>query len=175
MADQGLSNPTKVFLATGLDFPDALSGGPAAIAVGGAVLLTADTNTPAVTANYLTAHPGDTRYALGSQAAAADPGATAVAGFTRYDTALAVAQQFFKTPTAAGVASGIVFADALAGGAHVGVAGGPMLLSDGFGLTAGVQSYLSAHKATITSGFVYGGTDRVSDGALNQMRQSLNS
>ncbi|MHB8465630.1 MAG: cell wall-binding repeat-containing protein [Acidimicrobiales bacterium] len=173
IADKGLSNPTKLLVATGLNFPDALAGGPAATTVGAAIVLTSDATMPPATAAYISAHPNDTRYALGGQAAAADPGATPVAGPNRYETAVAVAATFFTTPAAAGVASGTVFADALPAGPHIGGLNGPLLLSDGVTLPASAGSYLNTHKASIGPAFVYGGTVRISDNVKNATSQAL--
>jgi hypothetical protein len=173
IADQGLGNPTKLFLATGLNFPDALAGGPAAVVAGGAILLTADATMHASTKAYLSSRTSTTRYALGGQAAKADPGATAYAGADRYATALLVAQSFFNAPAAAGLASGASFADALPAGPHLGTLNGPLLLTDGATLTSGFTSYLQARKQAIGPAFVYGGTTRISDNAKNSMSQAL--
>jgi putative cell wall-binding protein len=173
IADQGLGNPSKLFLATGLNFPDALAGGPPAVSVGGAILLTTDATLHASTRAYLNAHTGATRYALGSQAAQADPGATPYAGADRYATALSVAQAFFNTPAAVGLASGASFADALPAGPHLGTLKGPLLLTDGATLTPGFTSYLQARKQGIGPAFVYGGTTRISENAKNSMSQAL--
>ncbi len=94
-----LGDPTTVFEATGLNFPDALAGGPAAIMSGAAILLTNGSTQAPATAAYLAAHTGGTHYALGGPAAAADPGATSIVGTDRYATAARVADTFFTAPT----------------------------------------------------------------------------
>jgi putative cell wall-binding protein len=53
-----MGNPTTVFEATGLNFPDALAGGPAAIKSGGVILLTDGSSQSTATAAYLADHPG---------------------------------------------------------------------------------------------------------------------
>ncbi len=70
-----LGNPTTIFEATGLNFPDALSAVPAAIAASGAILLTDGTTQAPETAAYLAERPDDIRYAIGGPlaAAGADP------------------------------------------------------------------------------------------------------
>ncbi len=94
-----LGNPTTVFEATGLNFPDALAGGPAAIKAGAAILLT-NGSTPGARRRPRTSPR--TRagriIALGGPAAAADPAATAISGADRYETAAQVAETFFHTP-----------------------------------------------------------------------------
>ena len=59
-----LGSPSTVFLATGVNFPDALSAGPAAAHVSGVVLLTGGSSMPSVTRSYLNAHVGSV-YAVG--------------------------------------------------------------------------------------------------------------
>jgi len=152
-----LGNPTTVFEATGLDFPDGLSAGAAAGKAHGVVLLTDGSAPAAATVAYLDAHPGR-HYAVGGPAAQADPAATPLAGPDRYATAIAVAQHFFASPNVAGFASGAVFPDALVGGANIAAAGGPLLLVPSAGaLPPSLSTYLGANP-TITNGVIYGGT-----------------
>lgn len=166
VAEEGLGSPPTVLLATGLDFPDALSGGAAAGKAGAAVLLTAGSSMPNSTAVYLNVHPPDRRYALGGPASQADRDATPIVGVDRYDTSKKVAEVFFAAPSGpatAGVASGVKFPDALGGGAHVGRLGGPVLLSTPDGLPAVVRDYLVANRSTLASGYLYGGTAALSE------------
>ena len=53
-----LHDPSTVLLATGTNFPDALSAGSAAAHVGGVVLLTDGATMPAAVLQYLSAHAG---------------------------------------------------------------------------------------------------------------------
>ncbi|TML56999.1 MAG: hypothetical protein E6G17_13630 [Actinobacteria bacterium] len=138
VASDGLGDPNTVFLTTGTDFPDALSAGAAAAKAGAAVLLTNGSTMAPATAGYLDAHRGDKRFAIGGPAAAADRGATAVVGGTRFETARKVAEAFFPGATEVGVASGVNFPDALGGGADAGRRGAPLLLSPPSGLAAPV-------------------------------------
>ncbi|HWW53152.1 MAG TPA: cell wall-binding repeat-containing protein, partial [Acidimicrobiales bacterium] len=160
IADQGLGNPTSIFEATGLDFADALSGGAAAAKAHAAILLTNGTSQAPATAAYLAAHSGDTRTALGGPAAAADPSATPLVGSDRFATSALVATTFFSQPkpTVVGVASGLVFADALSGGAMMGKLGGPMLLvNPSAPLPPSINTFLTNNKSTITQAYIYGG------------------
>jgi putative cell wall-binding protein len=156
-----LGDPTTVMLATGTNFPDALAAGPAAASVGGVVLLTDGTTLPAPISAYLVAHPGKV-YAIGGPAVIADPPATALVGSDRYATAAAVATKFFTSPTTVGMASGVTFADALAGGALLAHKDGPLLLSDPDVLPIPTSAYLTTNKATVTSSFIFGGTNAIS-------------
>jgi DNA-binding beta-propeller fold protein YncE len=160
---QALGNPPNLFVATGTDFPDALSAGAAAAANDGAVLLTAGSAVPPATAAYLASAPGATVYAIGGPAASALPAATPVTGSDRYATAVAVADRFFPAPPAIGLASGLSFADALAGGPQIAALGGPILLTDPDTLSPATLAYVQANAGNVTYSFVYGGPAAVSD------------
>jgi ell wall binding domain 2 (CWB2) len=168
-----LGDPTTVFEATGLNFPDALSAVPAAVTLHGAILLTDGSSQSAATARYLGAHAG-ARYAIGGAAAWADPTATAFAGINRYDTSAAVAYAFFPHATAASVADGDNFPDALAGGPLAGVAGQPMLLLNAVGPVAEpIAAYLFTHAAQTTAVRAFGGSAAVTDRSLNDVARVL--
>lgn len=158
IATDGLTDPETLLLADGGGFPDALAAGTAASASGGAVLLSGGAELPPETRAYLDG-PGapTTRYAVGGPAAAALPGATALVGATRVDTALTVARQFFPAPAVVGVATGGAFPDALAGGPHVGSLGGPLLLSENEALPEVVAAYLGEVRTTARTAYLYGG------------------
>ncbi len=161
-----LGSPSTVFLATGTNFPDALSAGPAAAEEHGVVLLTNGSSlTPTVKA-YLTAHPG-TVYAVGGPAVAADRLAIPLDGEDRYATAAVVATAIFTAPTNVGLASGVTFPDALSGGAYQAHVGGPILLAAPTTLPGGTGTYLTGAKAVITNAEIFGG-----DAALSASVQS---
>jgi hypothetical protein len=111
-----LGNPRTVFEATGLNYPDALAGVPAAIMTSAAILLTDGSVQAPETAQYLAAHLPATRYALGGEAEAADRTAIGIAGPDRFATAIAVDARFFPAPATIGAAAGGAFADGLAAG-----------------------------------------------------------
>jgi putative cell wall-binding protein len=181
IASQGLGYPPIAVLVTGTDFPDALSAGAASQVIGNtgpeagpaarpaAVLLTSGPTMPPETAQWLSAHPPAKRYAIGGAAAAADPGATRIAGQDRYETAKLVAEQFFPSPAIVAVASGTSFADALSGGAHALKFGAPLLLTAPTALPQSTQAYLTARKDNITKAVVYGGLAAVSSGVANSI------
>ena len=166
---QELGSPSTVLLAGGMSFPDALTAGPAAAAVHGAILLTNGSTLPAATASYLSAHSGGQVYAIGGPAAAADTSATALVGADRYATSVLVANRFFTAPTVAGVASGENFPDALAGGAYLAHAGGPLLLTAPDTLPASITQYLATVHASLTTIDVFGGASAVSSSVLSEI------
>lgn len=137
------SAPT-VYLANGMDFPDALAGAAAAGAADAPVLLTRAETLPEATASALARLKPARIIALGGAAVVSDAvvadavAATGVAttvqrlaGATRYDTAVAVSKAAFRGPgvPVVYIASGMSYADALAGAAAGGERGGPVLLT----------------------------------------------
>jgi len=171
IADE-MGDPTTVFEATGLNFPDALSGGPAAIKTGGVILLTNGSTQSDATAAYLAAHPGGTHYALGGPAAAADPSATALAGDDRFWTSEAVAFTFFDKATTVGAATGRNFPDALAAGADLAAKGAPLLLVPSAGaLPEAITVDLLGRTLAggNTNVVVFGGTASVGDDVATQL------
>ncbi len=159
--------PSVIYEANGLDFADALSAGPAAVQGGGAILLTDGPYQAPETAAYISAHVFDPAYAVGGAAAAADPSAIPLVGSDRFATAVAVADRFFSSPSAVGIATGLAFPDALSAGPLLGTLGSPMILVPPTApLPPSVVTYLKAHSATITRLDVFGGTAAVSRGIL---------
>jgi putative cell wall-binding protein len=167
-----LGKPTTVLLATGTDFPDALAAGVAAAKTGAAVLLTNGTRLPSATSSYLSG--ATTVYAVGGPAAAAAPiSATDLAGSSRFETALAVAERFFPHPTSVGVATGLDFPDALSGGALLARAGAPLVLTSRVNPNSAVTSYLTDVASTVTSAHLFGGTAVISSNASSTISAAL--
>jgi putative cell wall-binding protein len=173
IADE-LGNPQTLLLATGVDFPDAASAGAAGASQDGAVLLTVGDRLPPETASYLAQHPSAKRFAVGGPAATADPGATPLFGSGRYETAVAVAKQFFVDVKAVGIVSGVEFADAITGGTHMGRLRGPILLTAPAKLPGDTEVWLRDHASTVVGAFIFGGTNAVSSAVEDEIRVALN-
>jgi putative cell wall-binding protein len=167
---QALGDPTTVFLATGINYPDALSAGPAAALNDGTILLTDGSSESSDTAAYLAAHPGATVYAVGGPACSADPAATCLMGSDRYGTATALATHFFPNATVAGFATGLNYPDALTGGPFMAAKSGPIILVPTSGaLPSEDTSYLS-DQTGITTGYVFGGTAAVGSDVYSEIQ-----
>ena len=151
-----------ILVTTGLNFPDALAAGAAASTNDGVVVLSADRTAHPATLAYLADHSGVPQYAIGGPAVAAHPTAQPVAGPTRHDTAVQVAEEFFSAPEVAGIARSDLYADALGGGAHIGGLGGPLLLTPTNALPQVVEQYLAANATSLRGAFLYGGEAAVS-------------
>jgi putative cell wall-binding protein len=134
------SGVDEVYVATGADFADALSAAAAAGANGAPLLLVTPSGIPAATAAELTRLGPDRITLVGGETAVApaveaalEPfasvGVTRVAGDDRYETAAAVSAHAFTSADTAYLATGVVFADALAAGPAAALEPGPILLS----------------------------------------------
>ena len=173
---QNYTSPqATVYIANGQNFPDALAGAALAGAKG-APLLLVPTSGPLPTSvfNELQRLAPNTIVIFGGLASvstamsdaigAAVPGAaiSRLAGATRYDTAAAIAAAGFTNPQATVyIASGVGFADALAGAALAGHKGAPLLLVPTTGALPGsVSTELGDLAPTLI--VVFGGTVSVS-------------
>ena len=166
---------SKVYLATGINFPDALAAASAAGSTNGVILLTADGVMPSATSGWLAGHSALPLLAVGGQAAKAAPGAVAMAGADRYATATAVATATYPAPTGLLLATGVNFPDALAGAAYAAQQGWGLLLVDpGATSVSSVQAaYLTAAAPTVTSVVILGGTSALPDAAANLIVAAL--
>ncbi|MEZ0112378.1 hypothetical protein ABH920_006397 [Catenulispora sp. EB89] len=166
--------PGSVAIATGDNFPDALTAGAGVNGnrtspqLGtGVVLLTHDGVMPAETKSYLAGINPDVSkvYAVGGQGVTAvatgEPGwhgkVTDLAGRDRYATAAAVAgSTMFQAgnggPLVPGIATGQNWPDALSGGALTGRWNSPLLLADGPTLPAAELSWLKQHAPLTRTG-----------------------
>lgn len=165
-----------VFLATGLDFPDALSGASAAAQLGGSLLLTDPGSLSGPTLGALDALKPTRVYVLGggisgtvvSQVASAVPGAAVkrLAGADRYETAALVADT--SSPQGAGrvvLATGAAFPDALTGGPLAASLHAPLLLVQPTCAPGPVVDEVK--KLGATTATVLGGPQSLSDGAAS--------
>ncbi|HET7389084.1 MAG TPA: cell wall-binding repeat-containing protein, partial [Nocardioidaceae bacterium] len=155
-----LGSPSTVLEVPGTNFPDAISAGPVAATLDGAILLTRGTKPASATTDYLAAHKGLQRYTIGGISAQADPKAEEVSGTNRYATSAAVAEKFFDSPTTVNLATGLKFPDALTAGPSAGV---PVLLVRGTGskLPETVSTYLTKASSSATTLNVFGGDQAV--------------
>ncbi|ACU72432.1 PKD domain containing protein [Catenulispora acidiphila DSM 44928] len=189
IAQLGMQNPSHIVVARGdqgadnTGFADALSAGPLAADIfggGDAAIVLSDnkTLTPA-TAAYVKGKFADASTdvaAVGGAAVAAVatlPGSatasTPLAGTDRYDTARLVAQ-LFATHDPIGIATGLQFPDALAGGALMASLGGPLILTDPTSETAGAAGTAKAvlqFAGTTPAVNIFGGDAAVSPGVVS--------
>ncbi|WP_309709381.1 cell wall-binding repeat-containing protein [Pseudolysinimonas sp.] len=131
------------FIATGLNYPDALAAGPPAGMLGAPIILvnggasTLDQATEDILADLGVSQV----YVIGGtpsvsagiyarlQTLFGSYGVTRLTGSDRFGTAIAISQQFYTDADLAFLATGLNFPDALAGGPAAGYFGGPLYLS----------------------------------------------
>ena len=168
-----------VYVATGLNFPDALAGAAAAGLTGGPVLLVTKDGIPASTAAELTRLRPGTIAVLGGSGVISDAvvaglwgyatsGVTRLAGENRYATAAAIsAATYAPGVPVVYLATGLDFPDALAGAAAAGSEGAPMLLVSGSGVPPATAFELTRlQPARIV---LFGSVTSVSDAVLEAL------
>ncbi len=148
-------NVPVAYVATGSNFPDALSGAPVAGMQGGPLLLTEPDALPSVVATELTRlHPGRivvlggtgvvssaVQTALGAYTTGS---VTRLSGASRIETSVAISQASFSPNVpVAYVATGSNFPDALSGAPVAGMQGGPLLLTEPDALPSVVATELT--------------------------------
>ncbi|WP_419819307.1 cell wall-binding repeat-containing protein [Glaciibacter flavus] len=139
LAQQSGLRASSIFVATGLNFPDALSASAAAAAKQGSVVLVPGTNGDVDAATY------DTFSQLGANELLIAGGTSVVspqmetalrsrytvsrlAGTDRWGTGVAINQASFSSPSTVYLAVGTNYADALAGGALAGATQSPLFI-----------------------------------------------
>jgi putative cell wall-binding protein len=173
------SGVSVVYVASGLGFADALAGAPAAGTAGGPLLLVLPSSIPAPIAAELTrlkpakiiviGGPASVSNSVEAQLASYTTGTvTRLGGADRYATAVAISAATYASGVpVAYIASGLGFADALAGAPAAGMAGGPLLLVPNTSLPQIVAEELGRlHPARIV---VLGGTASVSEAVKSQL------
>lgn len=170
------------YVATGLTFPDALAGAPAAGRRGASILLVSGASIPAVTRDELLRLQPSTIYVLGGPGAVSDSvvrslrpltrGGTGsvvrLSGPDRYATAAAVVDNAFTSAQSVIVATGMNFPDALAGSAPAARFGMPILLVRASDVPAPTAQQLTELRPKTI--YILGGTGVISAAVEVQLR-----
>ncbi|MCV0403144.1 MAG: cell wall-binding repeat-containing protein [Chloroflexi bacterium] len=171
------------YVATGMTFPDALSGGAIAGRNGGPILLVKKDSVPTATAAELDRlNPGKIVILGGTGAvnsAVAEKlktwsgSVSRLSGADRYATAVQVSRAGYGSSgsDAVFVATGANFPDGLAGGPVAALVPGPLLLVASTSLPSAVASELS--RLGPDKVYVLGGTSSVSDGVVRSIDATL--
>jgi putative cell wall-binding protein len=169
------------YVASGENFPDALSGSAAAGHLGGPVLLVTHDSVPSVVATELARLKPSRIVVLGGQNAiaagvldtlSAVAPTTRIGGADRFEVSAAVSKTVF--PTGANtvyVASGTAFPDALSGSSAAVAHNAPVLLVTGTAIPAAVATELD--RLNPSRIIVLGGTSAVSDAVLTSLKGYL--
>ena len=164
----GLPRSTA-FLADGMNFPDALSAGPAASQFFAPTLLTNGRTVPASVKSYVNGRGAITRVnAIGGNAASAvgtfgSRVGDRIIGANRFETSAFVARQYFPGAATVGYASGTTFPDALTGGALMAALWQPLLLVQATTTPSPVSAQAYAYRAATDQVLTFGGTGVVAE------------
>lgn len=137
------SSASTAYVATGLNFPDALAAGPVAVANGAPTLLVRTGSVPSETLVELDRLTPASIVILGGNGAVStdventlksrypESSISRIAGSNRYETAVLISRSHFEPgPATAYVAVGSNSPDALAGGAAAAIRDAPVLLTN---------------------------------------------
>lgn len=177
------------FLVNGYDFADANAVSPYAYSQAFPVLLTGATSLHPTTA-AVAKEIGVTHVVIaGGRSVVSDAVATQMravdgvmtthreGGLNRYETAAKVAtyavEMFWADNSSVGIATGLVFADALGGGAAIGARGGVLLMTDAATLSPATQAYLEDAAEDVLEVQIFGGTAAVSDAVKTAINKAL--
>ncbi|PJJ62234.1 cell wall-binding repeat-containing protein [Compostimonas suwonensis] len=175
-----------VYVASGENFPDALSAAPAAALQGGPLLLTARDSLPTIVrqaiedlAPSLIVVPGGTASvseAVYNELATLAPAIRRDAGADRFATSRAVnTAAFADGADTAFIAAASNFPDALSASAVAGGTGSPVLLVNGGAPSIDSQTLALIDQLGVTSITIAGGTAVVSSGIQNQLSNAVGS
>jgi len=184
-----ISQGTPIFIASGENFPDALSVTSFSGSKQYPILLVGQDTLPAGTGNFITDDKPSTIYITGgtgvisqdieNQIRALVPSATVkrLAGNDRFGTNTAILNEFPTTPQAIYLASGNDFPDALDGGSLAAKTGDPILLVDNQSMTLppAVEAYLNKlYSLGIQPNVIaLGGTSVVSNIIIQQTKNAI--
>jgi putative cell wall-binding protein len=173
----------EAYIATGENFPDALSAGGVAGKRGAPILLTKKDTLPAVIRDILEDYSIEKTYILGGTGAVSDsvknllPDPERLFGPTRYDTAIEIAKHAISKGFSVEnlyITTGENYPDALACSAASGKTANPVILvKKDLPIPAAVASFINTHKAHIDSLTVLGGPPVVSDAVVNALKDLI--
>jgi putative cell wall-binding protein len=180
-----LGDPTRIIIATGHDYPDALTAGPLATKLGAAILLSDGPTLDPATAAYVRHSLAAPTTGKANVTTVGGDGTRAVqdiadgtpwlnlSGPDRYTTATAVASQFTANAGSVhsiGIATGTGFADALTGGALMATLGSPLLLTAPNQIPPSLaETIQSTQWHGLKSITLFGGTNAVSQQVADQI------
>lgn len=168
-----------VYVASGVDFPDALAGGPGAI-FGSPILLVHPDFVPAGVGPEIRRLDPDEIVILGGTGAVSGAVETALAAYApvrrlagsdRFATAAAISADAYATAATVYLANGLNFPDALAGGAAAGHVFAPVLLTTGSTLPSATRTELIRLEPNEI--VILGGTAAVSDDVADAARAAV--
>ncbi len=180
-AGTGAGTGPVVHVASGVNFPDALSASAAAAAVGGPLLLTLPGAIPEPILTELARLKPQAIVVVGGtgsitddvyrQLAALAPKISRESGADRYATSRAILQNAFgsRTVTSVFVATGANFPDALVAGSAAGYQNGPLLLVNGAAGSLDPESAAAIRALAPARIYLVGGPNSISAGIQSDL------
>lgn len=175
ISKSAFSSASEAYIATGVNFPDALAGGPPASVAGQPVLLV-NNAIPTSTLAELVRLGVSKVTVLGGSAVIPDSvvallnalvPTTRIAGSDRYSTAAAIVQATFTSANTVYIATGLNFPDALAGVPAAAADGAPILLVQQDAVPGSTLAQLNRLKPTTIK--ILGGEAVVSAGVATTL------
>jgi putative cell wall-binding protein len=173
-----------VYVANGLNYPDALAAGPAAIQAGGVVLLSYPWELPAAVRTELERLDpqrivvvGDTPSISAAVFAAlgdfvdSPADLDRITGSDRFGTSRQIAEDAFDSPQVAFIATGLNYPDALAAGPPAGLLGAPIILVNGSAGRLDDATVDVLDDLQVSEIYIIGGLPSVSSGIMTHLRQ----
>lgn len=174
---------STIYIASGVNYPDALSAAPAAAHLDAPLLLTAPDSLPTVIANEIKRLDPTTVIIAGGLAAVSktvenqlnaivDGDVRRIAGANRYETSRRVTDDAFGTAASAFLATGTNFPDALAASAAAAHVGAPVVLIPGAGSSVDQATQTLLTQLAATKIYLAGGTAVISSAIKAQLEQT---
>lgn len=170
-----------VFLASGEDYPDALTGGAVATRANAPILLTRSDHLPQATRTALETLAPSSVVILGREVAVDASvqedvteiveNTRRIGGQNRYETAQLLADHYEKDGDRAFVATGTLFPDALTGSSLAGIEAAPLVLTKAGALPQ--ASAAALHNVSPQGVALLGGPEAVSEATEGQINKSL--
>jgi len=172
-----------VYLANGLNYPDALAAGPAAIESGGVVLLTFPWSLPPVVAAELERLRPQRIVVVGGEPSVSssveaalddlsfDPEVERITGLDRFGTSREIARDTYPGGAdIAFIATGLNYPDALAAGPPAGMLEAPIILVNGGSSSLDQATIDLLDDLGVSEVYVIGGTPSVSAAIFTQLQ-----
>jgi putative cell wall-binding protein len=178
------SGGSSAFVATGLDYPDAMAAAPMAATAGWPILFVRRDSVPAETQRFFDRNGVETLIVLGGTGVVRDTAVPVtfgdvrrVGGLNRYDTAARLAKMAIDelgfNERIVGLSTGRGFADALAAGSVFGSRRRAILLTEPAALSPDTRAFLAARKGSIARIVVIGGPKAVSEPVFSAAKQAI--
>ncbi len=173
-AEQTVAGGTAdtAIVASGQNFPDALSASSIAAEKGWPILLVTTDSIPTPIQAFLSAHTEiKNLFIVGGAGVVSDQVKSELAkygtvyrigGANRFETSVNIARYFNTSPQSLVFTTGLDFPDALSGGPLAGLTKSPIILTCPDSIPPEVSAYLTGQQGKFAKGYILGGTGAVS-------------